>query len=356
LRYKILGRTGLRVSEVALGSGTMGTAWGWGAERAESRRLFELFAEAGGNFIDSAGGYQNGLAEEFVGEFIRAERANFVVTTKYTGPPSTLAQGNLIAATGNARKSLIHSLEATLKRLGSEYVDVLYVHFADQLTPTEEIMRGMEEAVRAGKALYVGFSDFPAWRVARAATLAELRGGAPVSAIQVEYSLVERSTERELLPMAEALGITVTLWAILGGGLLTGKYRTGAAEGRLTKGGGRILTESTPRHTRILDALEKVAAATGLTPAQIAIAWVRASTARRRTSVIPILGARTVAQLKDNLAAWSLELAPEHLRTLDEASAIEPGFPHELLAGPMVQQLAGAGRWDQIDQPPLPVA
>jgi len=168
MRYKILGSTGLRVSEVALGSGTFGTAWGWGADRSESLGLLELFAQAGGNFIDSAGGYQNGLAEQFVGEFIRSERANFVVTTKYSGPASTESAGNLIAATGNSRKALLHALEATLRRLGSEYVDVLYVHFADQLTPTEEILRGFEDAVRAGKALFVGFSDFPAWRIARA--------------------------------------------------------------------------------------------------------------------------------------------------------------------------------------------
>ncbi|HTT01033.1 MAG TPA: aldo/keto reductase [Steroidobacteraceae bacterium] len=356
MRYKILGNTGLRVSEVALGSGTLGTGWGWGADRTESKRLFELFAQAGGNFIDSAGGYQNGLAEQFIGEFIRAERASFVVTTKYTGPPTTESGANLIAATGNSRKSLIHALEATLRRLGSDYVDMLYVHFADQLTPTEEILRGLEDAVRAGKALFIGFSDFPAWRVARAATIAQLRGSTPVSAIQVEYSLLERSTERELLPMAEALGLTVTLWAILGGGVLSGKYRQGATEGRLSRGGGRILTESSPRHTRILDGLEAVARTMGVTPAQVAIAWVRATTQHRSTSVIPILGARTTVQLQDNLAAWSLQLPTEHLNLLNELSAIEAGFPHELLNSEMARQLASAGRWDQIDRPQLPVA
>ena len=356
MRYKILGRTGLRVSEVALGSGTLGTGWGWGADRAESQRMFELFANAGGNFIDSASGYQNGMAEQFVGEFIRSERANFVVTTKYSGPPSTETGGNLVAATGNSRKALIHALEATLRRLGSEYVDVLYVHFADELTPTEEILRALEDAVRGGRALYIGFSDFPAWRVARAATIAQLRGGVPVSCIQVEYSLIERSIERELLPMAEALGLTVTLWAILGGGLLSGKYRKGATEGRLTRGGGRILTESSPRHSRILDALEQVAAASGMTPAQVAIAWVRSSTAARSTPVIPILGARTASQLDDNLRAWSLQLAPEHEQRLSEASAIEPGFPHELLASESVRKLGSGGRWDEIDRPRMPVA
>jgi aryl-alcohol dehydrogenase-like predicted oxidoreductase len=356
MRYKILGNTGLRVSEVALGSGTFGTAWGWGADRSESLHLLELFAQAGGNFIDSAGGYQNGLAEQFVGEFIRSERANFVVTTKYSGPPSTESAGNLIAATGNSRKALLHALEATLRRLDSDYVDVLYVHFADQMTPTEEVLRGFEDAVRAGKALFVGFSDFPAWRIARAATIAQLRGSTPVSAIQIEYSLVERSAERELLPMADALGLTVTLWAILGGGLLTGKYRQGTQEGRLTRGGGRILTESTPRHTRILDALEVVSRALGVSTAQAAIAWVRAGTACRSTSVIPILGARTAQQLQDNLAAWSLQLSTEHLTLLNEASAIEAGFPHELLDSAMIRQLGSAGRWEQIDRPRTPVA
>jgi aryl-alcohol dehydrogenase-like predicted oxidoreductase len=356
MHYKILGRTGVRVSEVALGSGTMGTGWGWGADKAESQRLFDLFAQAGGNFIDSASGYQNGLAEQFIGEFIRGERANYVVTTKYTGPASTQMGGNLVAATGNSRKSLLHSLEGTLSRLGSDYVDVLYVHFADHMTPTDEILRGLDDAVRTGKALYVGFSDFPAWRVARAATIAELRGSAPVSCIQVEYSLVERTIERELLPMAEGLGLTVTLWAVLGGGLLSGKYRHGATDGRLTRGGGRILTESSPRHTRVLDAVESVANASGIKPAQVAIAWVRAAAARRSTSVIPILGARTAAQLQDNLQAWSYDLSPEHLKLLDEASAVAAGFPHELLESDSVRQLGSAGRWEQIDPPRYPVA
>lgn len=359
MRYKILGNSGLRVSEVALGSGTMGTGWGWGAERAECQRLFELFAEAGGNFIDSASGYQNGLAETYVGEFIRGERANFVVSTKYSGPPSTstsTSTGNLVASTGNSRKSLLHSLESTLRRMGTEYIDLLYVHFADQLTPTEEILRGMDDAVRSGKALYIGFSDFPAWRIARAATMAALRGMAPVSCVQMEYSLAERSAERELLPMAEGLGIAVTLWAVLGGGLLSAKYRNGNAEGRLTRGGGRILVESTPRHTAILDAVEKVAVATSLTAAQVAIAWVRASTAQRATAVIPLLGARTCAQLQENLHAWSISLASEHVAALNEASAIDLGFPHELLASDGIRQLGSGGRWQQIDPPPVPVA
>jgi aryl-alcohol dehydrogenase-like predicted oxidoreductase len=357
MRYKLLGQTGLRVSEVALGTGTFGSAWGWGADRETSLKIIERFAAAGGNFIDSAAGYQNGQAEQYVGEFLHRNRANFVVSTKYSGPQSTEQAGNQIASTGNSRKSLIHSLEGTLQRLGSDYVDILYVHFSDQLTPTEEILRGLDDAVRSGKALYIGFSDFPAWRIARAATLAELRALAPVSCVQLEYSLAERTAERELLPMAEAFGMAVTLWAVLGGGLLTGKYRSSnsSVEGRLTRGGGRILTESSPRHTKILDAIGKVSAESGLTPAQVAIAWIHTRAATRRTPLIPILGARTELQLEENLAGWSASLDDQHIRHLDDASAIEVGFPHELLAGDALRNLGSAGRWNLIDPPAGPV-
>jgi aryl-alcohol dehydrogenase-like predicted oxidoreductase len=347
MRYKLLGRTGLRVSEAALGSGTFGTAWGWGADRQTCKTLFDAYADVGGNFIDTASGYQDGEAETIVGEFLKSERANFVVNTKYSGPAF---KGAGVAATGNSRKAMMQSLESSLRRLGTDYVDIFMVHFSDGLTPMEEIVRGFEDLVRAGKVNYVGFSDFPAWRVARGATLAQL-SGLPVAAIQMEFSLVERTAERELLPMAEGLGLGVTLWSVLGGGLLSGKYRTAGVEGRLSRGGGTVREEGGEREHAILNAVEAVAGEAGATPAQVAIAWARARAARWNTAIIPILGARTLEQLRENLGGLDLELTESQVQRLDELSAVSLGFPHDLLNSDMIHRLGSAGRWDQIDRP-----
>ncbi len=352
MRYKLLGRTGLRVSEVALGSGTFGASWGWGADRETSKAMFDAYAEAGGNFIDTASGYQDGEAESFIGEFVKTERANFVVNTKYSGPATKAAA---LASTGNSRKSMMHSLEQSLRRLGTEYVDIFMVHFADGVTPMEEMLRGFEDLVSAGKVNYVGFSDFPAWRIARGATLAEL-SRLPVAAIQMEYSLAERSAERELLPMAEGLGLGVTLWSVLGGGLLSAKYRKTGSEGRLTRGGGTVRKEQGDQERQILDAVEGVAAEVGATAAQVAIAWVRAKAAGSRTSIVPIIGARTIAQFAENLAALAVELSADQLRALDDASAIPLGFPHELLAGDMIHNIGFRGKWELVDKPVSPIA
>lgn len=354
MRYKLLGQTGLRVSEAALGTGTFGTAWGWGADEPTCKALFDAYVEAGGNFIDTASGYQDGEAERIVGGLIASERANFVVNTKYTGPAGAGGDASL-AATGNGRKAMMHSLETSLRRLGTDYVDVFMVHFADGMTPMEEILRGFEDLVAAGKVNYVGFSDFPAWRIARGATLAELTR-LPMAAIQIEYSLAERTAERELLPMAEGLGLGVTLWSVLGGGLLSGKYRKGGAEGRLNRGGGMAHAGDSPREQGILDAVEQVAAETGASPAQVALAWVRAHTAGRSTSVIPIIGARTMAQMDENLAGLKLELSVEQTALLDQVSAVPLGFPHELLAGDMIRRVGFAGRWDDMEPLRHPVA
>lgn len=347
MRYKLLGRTGLRVSEAALGTGTFGTAWGWGADREVSRTMFDAFGEAGGNFIDTAGGYQNGDAESFVGEFIKADRASFVVSTKYSGP----ANGTpAMASVGNSRKAMMHGLEQSLKRLGTDYVDIFMVHFADGVTPVEEMLRGFEDLVAAGKINYAGISDFPAWRIARAATLAEL-ARLPFAAIQIEYSLAERSAERELLPMAEGIGLGVTLWSVLGGGLLSGKYRGQGAEGRQTHGGGTVRTEQGERDSRVLDAIQSVASGRAAKPAQVAIAWVRAKGAARKTAVIPIIGARTLAQFTENLGALELDLTSEEVARLDEASAIPLGFPHEMLSGDMIDRIGFLGKGGLVDRP-----
>jgi aryl-alcohol dehydrogenase-like predicted oxidoreductase len=211
MRYKIFGRqTGLRVSELALGAGNFGTRWGHGAERADAKQLFDAYVEAGGNFIDTADNYQFGESEEIVGDFIAADRDHFVLATKYTLGTND-AHG--VSRTGNSRKNMVRSVEGSLKRLKTDRIDLYWAHFADGMTPMEEIVRAFDDLVRAGKIHYAGLSNFPAWRVARADLLAELRGWAPIAGIQVEYSLAERTADRELLPMAEALGLGVALWS-----------------------------------------------------------------------------------------------------------------------------------------------
>jgi len=329
MRYMTFGRrTGLRVSELALGAATFGTAWGYGAAPAEARRLFDGYAEAGGNFIDTADSYQNGQSEALLADFLAADREHFVLASKYTQGIDAKAG---ISRTGNSRKAMVSSLEASLKRLKTDRLDLYWVHMADGVTPLEEIVRGFDDLVRAGKIHYGGLSDFPAWRISRAATLAELRGWAPLAGIQIEYSLVERTADRELLPMAEALGLAVTLWSPLGGGYLTGKHRRGE-EGRLERMKRLVHTETSAQKSAVLDAVLAVAEETGAPAAQVAIAWLLERSRRSPTALVPILGAATREQLDDNLAAARLRLDEAQMDRLDAASAVPLGFPHEMLA------------------------
>jgi aryl-alcohol dehydrogenase-like predicted oxidoreductase len=258
MRYNLFGRSGLRVSELALGTGTFGTRWGRGSDPAESRAVFDRYAEAGGNFVDTADVYQFGESEEILADLLAADRDHFVLGTKFTMGADP--KGG-VSRTGNSRKNIVRSLEDSLRRLRTDRVDLYWAHMSDGMTPVDQVMRALDDLVSAGKVLYVGLSDFPAWRAARAATLAELRSWAPVTGLQVEYSLAERTAERELLPMAEGLGMGVTLWSPLGGGLLTGKQRRGE-QGRHDAGGGPVRTEG-ERETAILDAVEAAAAETG---------------------------------------------------------------------------------------------
>jgi aryl-alcohol dehydrogenase-like predicted oxidoreductase len=353
MRYRIFGRhTGLRVSELALGAGNFGTGWGHGAEPGEARRMFDRYAEAGGNFVDTSDSYQFGQSETLLGDLLAADREHFVLATKYTFGASR--EGG-IARVGNTRKMMVRSVEASLRRLKTDRIDLYWVHMPDGVTPVEEIMRGFDELVRAGKILYAGLSDFPAWRVARAATLAELRGWAPLAGIQFEYSLAERTPDRELLPMAEALGLGTTLWSPLGGGFLTGKYRR-AEEGRLTKLGILIHSEKTPRETAILDTLEEVATEAAAMPAAVAIAWLRGKAAASATTLIPVLGPRTLAQLDDTLAALRLTLSDDQLRRLDKASAVPLGFPHDFLANERNRNRIAGGDPERLDVGRVPVA
>ncbi len=348
MRYKVFGRhTGLRVSELVLGAGTFGTRWGHGAEPDEARRILDAYAEAGGNFVDTADSYQFGQSEELLGQFLEGRRESFVLATKYT-QGATADRGILVA--GNSRKAMVASLEESLRRLKTDRVDLYWVHYADGVTPAEEIVRGFDDLVRAGKILYAGLSDFPAWRVARAATIAELRGSVPIAGLQVEHSLVQRTTEQELLLMGHALGLGIVAWSPLGGGMLTGKYRRGE-RGRAEGFGGRVFQpENSPQRTAVLDTLLAVAKEVGASPGQVAIAWVAAK------GSLPIIGPRTKEQLDDNLGAVRLKLSAEQMARLDEVSAVPPVFPYSMIDSRENRQRIAGGKLDLLDLPTTPVA
>jgi aryl-alcohol dehydrogenase-like predicted oxidoreductase len=318
---------------------TFGEDWGWGSTKEESRRVFDTYAEAGGNFLDTANVYTNGTSEKLLGEFVASERPRFVIATKYTGSQ----RADDPNAGGNQRKNMVQSVELSLRRLGTDYIDLLWVHAWDQLTPAEETMRALDDLVRAGKVLYVGVSDFPAWLVSRANTLAELKGWSPFIALQIEYSLIERTPERELLPMAEALGLTVTPWSPLSGGILTGKYgKKSNEQKRMDKAAFRPLSE---RNLRIASAVEDIAGEIGCPPSQVALAWLRG-----RGDMIPILGARTRQQLVDNMGCLGVRLSAPQCRSLDEVSAVDLGFPTDFLKKPFVRQFIHGQTWERIDR------
>jgi aryl-alcohol dehydrogenase-like predicted oxidoreductase len=342
MKYRLLGRSGLRVSELSLGTMTFGDDWGWGAAKDESRHIYNLYRNAGGNFIDTANLYTNGSSETLVGEFMQGHRDQMVLATKYT----LAAPGNDANAAGNQRKSMVTAIEASLKRLKTDYIDLYWLHAWDQLTPVEEVMRGLDDLVRQGKILYVGVSDAPAWWIAQANTLAALRGWTPFVALQIEYSLIERTVERELTPMARAFGLTLAAWSPLAGGVLTGKYadQKTAKEGRFSSEMMRADRSEREREAEVLAALREVSSQTGRSQAQVALAWLR----YRDLPVIPIVGARKLSQFQDNIDSLSLELSPEQLAALDNASKVPLGFPHEFYAKEMVRGLIYGGMRDQI--------
>jgi aryl-alcohol dehydrogenase-like predicted oxidoreductase len=320
MRYKLLGKSGVRVSELALGTMTFGEDWGWGASKEESRRIFEAFVAAGGNFIDTACNYTEGTSEKFVGEFIAAERDYFVVATKYTLRPRSANQDDPNAG-GNSRKNLMRSVEASLKRLNTDFIDLLYLHMWDYTTAVDEVMRAMDDLVRAGKLLYVGFSDTPAYIVAKADLLAELRSLAPVAAIQLPYNLFRRDPERELLPMAREQDIAVTAWGLIGGGVLSGKYRQPEAVKRYQ--------DASQEWLEVADRVVAIASQVGRTPAQVAIRWVYQQ--QSQAQIIPILGVRSLDQLEENLGILNFELTAGQIAELDAVTKFDPGFPWSFL-------------------------
>ena len=338
MKYHLLGKSGLRVAELSLGTMTFGEDWGWGASRDESRAIFDAYAAAGGNFLDTADGYTQGTSEKLVGEFTAADRSHFVIATKYSfnsrpGDPN---------AGGNHRKHMVEALNGSLKRLNTDYLDLFWVHAWDELTPAEEVMRGLDDLVRQGKVLYVGISDAPAWWIARANTLAELRGWTPFIGLQIEYNLVERTAERELLPMARALDLGITAWSPLASGLLTGKYsKKSADEKRLEKA--PSFEKLSERNLAIARVVDEVAAEAERSAAQVALNWLRA-----KPGVIPILGARRLSQFDDNLRCLEWTLDPKHLQRLDQASQIEMGFPLDFLHRQEVRDYLHGGTFPLI--------
>jgi aryl-alcohol dehydrogenase-like predicted oxidoreductase len=333
MRYKLLGRSGLRVSELCLGTMTFGDDWGWGAPKDESKRIFDMFADAGGNFIDTANNYTNGTSEKFVGEFVKGDRDHFVIATKYT----LNERGTDPNFGGNHRKNMRRSIEGSLSRLDTDHIDLLWLHMWDGMTPVEEVMRALDDLVREGKVLYVGISDTPAWVVSQANTLADLRGWSRFVAYQGEYSLASRAPERDILPMTRAQELTFLAWGILGGGELTGKYNTPSDEPKRSK-------DTNERIKKIAALLMELAEKTGRTASQAALNWVL----QRPYRMIPILGARSQKQMKDNLGCLEFELTQDQINLLDEASPIDLGFPHSFLASDHVRGLIFGKTFGQI--------
>lgn len=338
MHYKLLGKSGLRVSELCLGTMTFGEDWGWGASKDESKQIFDAFVEAGGNFIDTANGYTDGSSEKIVGDFIASDREKFVVATKYSFPLAMNDKAGNPNGSGNHRKNMMRSLEGSLKRLNTDYIDLFWLHAWDFMTPIEEVMRSLNDLVRAGKVLYIGISDTPAWIVAQANTLAQCYGWTPFVALQIEYSLVQRTPERDLLPMAKAFDLAVTPWSPLGGGVLTGKYNQPQGEEQ------RRLEQISDQKLAISKVVSQVASEIGHSPSQVALAWLLTQPGVN----IPIIGARKLSQFQDNLACLDVTLAPEHLQRLNEVSQIELGFPHDFLSSDMIRDRLFGGTFDAI--------
>ena len=337
MRYKLLGKSGLRVSELCLGTMTFGETWGWGASKDESRRMFDRFAEAGGNFVDTSVNYTDGTAEEFLGDFLSADRDHFVVATKYTLTKRDSTDPN---SGGNSRKNMRQSVERSLRRLQTDVIDLLYLHVWDYMTPVEEVLRGLDDLVRQGKVNYVAISDSPAYIIAEANTMAELRGWSRFVGVQVPYSLAARDIERELLPLARHWDMAVMPFSLIGGGVLTGKYTESSSEPTRMNRDQVTIPERTQQ---IIEAVRQIAEETGKSRAQVAINWVRQQQAQ--ALMIPILGARKLSQLEDNLAVLDWELSADQLQRLDDVSHIDLGFPHTWHGNPYV---FGA-TFDQID-------
>lgn len=338
MKYKLLGRSGLKVSELCLGTMGFGTENGWGADKDTSFAIMDAYAAAGGNFLDTANMYKLGTSEKIIGEYLsKHDRDYFVVATKYT-LKDNFTNPN---ASGNNRKNMMRSVEESLKRLKTDFIDLLYLHIWDDITPIDEVLRGMDDLVRQGKVNYVAISDTPAWVVAQGNTMAELMGWSQMVALQIEYSLIARTPERELIPMAKHFGMTVTPWAPLGGGVLTGKYIKGEQ--------GRIKPESKRLNDRAVEITKMVVAIAeelGVSASHVALKW----TMQQGFSSIPIVGATKLSQLEDNLKTINVTLSDEQMKRLDAVSAIELGFPGEFFREEGIKTNTFGGFYDKVEK------
>jgi len=323
--YRILGSSGLCVSAFCLGAMTFGDA-SFGTDAAESRRILDHYLDRGGNFIDTANQYSRGRSEEIIGEHLGSDpvkRDRLVIATKYSKnlDPKDPNAG------GASRKSIIAACEASLRRLRTDYIDLYWQHYEDPFASLEETMRALDDLVRAGKVRFLGFSDAFAWKVVKAQMTAQHRGWNPLVAIQIEYSLLERTVEGELIPMALDLGMGVAAWSPLRGGMLSGKYGRENMRAESPGRTGWIARDANERAYAIIDCLRSVARRLESTPARVALAWLYA----RPGVTAPIIGARTIAQLDDNLAALDLALAAADIAELDAVSQPALNFPADFL-------------------------
>jgi len=316
MKYKLIGtKTGLYASEIILGAAMLGTRKGYGANAEDSRLILSAYADAGGNFIDTSDRYQLGESEELVGKFIEHQRSNFIICSKYT---QSSEANPAMSNSGNHRKAMKQAVEASLKRLKTDYIDIYMPHYDDGITPLDEIIRGLEDLVSAGKVLYTGLANFPAWKASAIASSTHL------AAIQIEYNLLQRTADREFIPMATQFGLATMMYSPLAGGLLTGKYRKGE-RGRLNMGPTADYNED-EQTRKVIDQLFTIATELNVTPGQVAFAWVISKDA------FPIVGARTLHHLNDGLQAASVQLSADQINQLNQLTAVSLGYPHDLLA------------------------
>lgn len=338
MKYQLFGRSGLRVSPLCLGTMTFGKDWGWGSDAATAKEIYDAFMEAGGNFIDTADVYTEGSSERILADLISADRDHVVLATKYTLSNTTHNPNN----SGNHRKNLVQSVEQSLRRLNTDYIDLLWVHAYDYLTPIDEMMRALDDLVAQGKILYIGISDAPAWVTARANTMAEFRGWSRFIGNQLEYNLTERTPERDLLPMSKELGLGVVAWSPLAAGILTGKYNKDNGKGSGGRMEGTTSYRLNERNYNIATKVVEIAQSLDASPAQVALAWIN------QQGHIPIIGARTLNQLKDNMGSLDVTISAEQMQQLNEVSSIDLGFPHDFVTRPGAQKMIYGGMVNQI--------
>ena len=342
MRYKLFGHTGLKVSELSLGVMTFGESWGWGSNKRDSKAIFDTYVDAGGNFFDTADLYTDGDSERWLGEFCAGERQRYVIASKY----SAALNSTHPTACGNSRKHMVQALEGSLKRLNTDYVDIYWLHCWDFLTPVDEVMRGLDDLISAGKILYIGISNTPAWTVAKANTLAQLNGWHRFAGLQLKYNLLTRDIEAEYMPLAADFDLSICAWSPLASGVLSGKYQWQDISATTDSERVKLMAGKVPANSRaVVETISAVAAECSASVAQVALAWMRQQNAR----VIPLLGARTVAQLKDNMACLQVRLSDRQMQRLNTASGYNKPFPQHFLESADQQARTYGGFIQHID-------